>query len=157
VEKLPHHYRVRASARPEGPVALDSSGLEALSTAPPAQYDGPGDRWSPETLFMGAVVDCFALTFRAVATASSLDWVELACEGEGTLDRVDRKTHFTSVNLRAFLTVPPNTDSEKAVRLLGKAEQACLITNSLTCLVTLEPNVSVEGQNSGTHTDRAQR
>ena len=71
MERLPHLYRVEASARPEGPVALDSSGLETLSTAPPVQYDGPGDRWSPETLFIGAVVDCFALTFRAVAGASS--------------------------------------------------------------------------------------
>jgi organic hydroperoxide reductase OsmC/OhrA len=136
-------------------VALDSSGLEALSTAPPVQYDGPGDRWSPETLFIGAVVDCFALTFRAVAGASSLSWVDLACEGEGTLDRVDRQTRFTSLRLRAFLTVPQGTDSEKAARLLHKAEEACLITNSLTCPVTLEPNVSIEGQSSDSNPDRA--
>ena len=122
MERLPHLYRVEASARPEGPVALDSSGLEALSTAPPVQYDGPGDRWSPETLFIGAVVDCFALT---------------------------------SLRLRASLTVPQGTDPEKAARLLHKAEEACLITNSLTCSVTLEPNVSIEGQSADSNTDRA--
>ena len=88
MKNLPHRYKVEASANSQGSVAIASSGLETLSTAPPPQYGGPGDRWSPETLLVASVVDCFVLTFRAIARASSLVWVALRCEGEGELDRM---------------------------------------------------------------------
>lgn len=141
MQEFPHRYSVAASATSEGPVAVTSKGLEALSTAPPVEFDGPGDRWSPETLLIASLVDCFALTFRAIARASSLEWVELRCEGEGELDRADHKTRFTGVSLRAFLTVAPDTSAERATHLLQKAEASCLITNSLACPVKLEPHV----------------
>lgn len=143
MKELPHHYRIEASGRSEGLVAVSSAGLETLETAPPAEYGGPGDRWSPETLLVAAVADCFILTFRAIARASSLPWVELRCEGEGELDRVERTTRFTGLTLRAFLTLPADADATKAERLLAKAEQSCLVTNSLVCPVTLESHVSV--------------
>ena len=46
----PHLYTVQALAARDGDVTLNSTGLPALATAPPAEFDGPGDRWSPETL-----------------------------------------------------------------------------------------------------------
>lgn len=141
MQDLPHHYRVAASAHSEGLVALEASGLETLQTAPPAEWGGSGDRWSPETLLVAAVADCFVLTFRAVARASQLAWTELRCDAEGVLDRVERKTRFTGIALRAHLSVPAGTDVEKATRLLEKAERGCLITSSLVCPVTLEPHV----------------
>ena len=58
----PHVYTVRATADPEGDVPVDSAGLPTLTTAPPAEFDGPGDRWSPETLLVAAVADCFLLS-----------------------------------------------------------------------------------------------
>ena len=48
----PHHYVVTASAAPEGDVPVSCAGLPGLVTAPPAEFDGPGDRWSPETLLV---------------------------------------------------------------------------------------------------------
>lgn len=144
MQKLPHLYRVDASASREGLVAVASSGLETLSTAPPAEYGGPGDRWSPETLLVAAVVDCFVLTFRAIARASSLAWSDLRCEAEGELDRVDHTTRFTTIKILAFLTVEVGTDLDKATRLLEKAEGSCLVSSSLVCPVVLEPHVSAE-------------
>ena len=44
----PHLYTVHATAEPTGDVPLNSPGLPALPTAPPAEFDGPGDRWSLE-------------------------------------------------------------------------------------------------------------
>jgi len=131
MEAYPHHYAVDGSAQPTGDVTLSAAGLPPLQTAPPAQFDGPGDRWCPETLLVGAVADCFILTFRAVARASNLPWTALRCAVEGQLDRVEGITRFTQMALRAQLTVPPGTDADKARRLLEKAEKGCLITNSL--------------------------
>ena len=40
----PHRYSVQASASSIGDVAVASLGLPAIATAPPAEFDGPGDR-----------------------------------------------------------------------------------------------------------------
>lgn len=138
---MPHHYTVSAAAHSEGPVRLDSPGLAGIESAPPREFDGPGDRWSPETLLTAAVVDCFVLSFRAIARASKLEWLELACTTQGTLERVEGKNRFTKFLTAATLRVPAGTDPERARRLLEKAEEVCLIANSLSAERQLEARV----------------
>ena len=140
MQAYPHHYLVEAMARAEGDVTNAAPGLPALATAPPAEFGGPGDRWSPETLLVAAVADCLILTFRAVAGASSVPWLDIACRAEGVLDRVDGVTRFTELRLHARLELPPGGDTARAERLLEKAEKACLVTNSLN----VEPKLTVE-------------
>jgi len=141
MQDLPHHYNVSANAETQGNVILTANDVPQLVTAPPAEFGGPGDQWSPETLLVGSIADCFILTFRAIARASKLEWINLECSAEGVLDRVERVTLFTSVTVRATLTVPADTDTAKAQRLMEKAEGACLITNSMTCEAHLEAEV----------------
>jgi len=141
VEDFPHHYRVTASEGAAPTVLLESERLPSLPSAAPAQFGGPGDRWSPETLLVAAVADCFVLTFRAVATASKLRWTTLTCDVDGTLDRVDRVAQFTRFDIRVRLSVPAGTDESFARRALEKAERGCLITNSLKASVHLHAEV----------------
>src|SRR5438034_459518 len=94
----PHRYGVHVSAATEGSVSVESGGLPTLRTAPPAQYGGPGDQWSPETLLVAAAADCFVLTFRAVAAASKLGWRRVECDAEGVLDRRDGVVRFTELH-----------------------------------------------------------
>ena len=142
--EYPHHYRVAASAGSEGDVNLTSSELDPILSAPPAEFDGPGDRWSPETLLVAAVADCFILSFRGIAKASKLPWLSLECEVEGTLARIEGTTKFTDFKVEATLHVTRGTNEEKAQRILEKAEAACLITNSLSGLTHLTAVVSVK-------------
>lgn len=137
----PHLYTVQASAAPEGAVPVSSPGLTALSTAPPAEFDGPGDLWSPETLLCAAVADCFLLSFRGVARAAKFAWNSLECSVEGTLNRVEGKTRFTHVVVKATLRVPAGGDEEKALRHLERAEHVCLVSNSLVAERRLEASV----------------
>ena len=141
MQDFPHRYAVAAHADAEGLVNLESARLPSLASAAPAEFGGPGDRWSPETLLVAAVADCFILTFRAIARGSKLDWVSLSCEVEGTLDRVERVTQFTEFRVRAVLRVPAGTDEARAQRLMSRAEQGCLITNSLKAKSTLSATV----------------
>jgi peroxiredoxin-like protein len=141
MQGLPHHYHVAADAKTTGNVVLSSSGVRDLDSAPPAEFGGPGDQWSPESLLVASVADCFILSFRAVAKASRLEWDSLSCKVEGTLDRIDRLTQFTAFKVTATLDIPQDTDASKAQRLLEKAEQACLITNSLKAESHLEASV----------------
>lgn len=145
MQAMPHHYRASATAGNTGNIDLASPGLASLVTAPPAEFGGPGDLWSPETLLVAAVADCFVLTFRAIARTSKLDWIAIDCQAEGVLDRIDGVTRFTRMEVRAALTVPPGTSESLAERLLEKAEQGCLVTNSLLAERHLTVTVSTAG------------
>ena len=139
----PHLYTVQATANPDGDVPVTSAGLPALATAAPAEFDGPGDRWSPETLLVAAVADCYLLSFRGVARANKFAWQSLACAVEGTLNRIESKTRFTHVVVRATLRVPAGTDEAKAVQLMQRADHVCLISNSLVAERRIESTVLV--------------
>ncbi len=138
---FPHHYVVTAAAGATGVITHPDDRLPPLLGNAPAEFGGPGDQWSPEDLLAAAVADCFILTFRAVAAASAFAWDSISARAEGQLDRVDRTTRFTSFEVHVTLAVPAGTDTQKAHRLLEKAEANCLITNSLTADRHLHPTI----------------
>lgn len=141
MKPYPHRYTVSGEMEGTAAVRLASPGVPDLESAPPAEFDGPGDRWSPETLLVGAVADCFLLTFRAVARASKYEWTRLRVEAEGVLDRAEGVTRFTGIRLQVALDAPAGADPALGERLLAKAEKGCLISNSLRCPVHLEASV----------------
>jgi organic hydroperoxide reductase OsmC/OhrA len=145
VQDYPHHYVVAAAGQSDSNVQLASPGLDNIESAGPAEFGGPGNLWSPETLLVASVADCFILSFRAIARASKFEWTALSCDVVGVLDRIERVTRFTGFNVRAVLEVPDGTDEDKARRLLDKAERSCLITNSLIANSHLEAEVRVTG------------
>lgn len=144
MQELPHHYAVAASAVSDSNVRLDSPGIESFESAGPAEFGGPGDLWSPETLLVAAVADCYILTFRAIARASKMEWTALKCDVVGDLDKVGRKTQFTRFAIRAKLEIPEGTREEKAQKLLELAEKSCLITNSMKAPSHLESEILVK-------------
>lgn len=136
MQAYPHHYTVSASASPIGDVTLSSQGLPDLPTAPPPEFDGPGDTWSPETLLLGALADCYVLTFRAVAKASQLPYGDIRCTAKGKLDRQDRVAKFVELHLDVSLTLPPEASEESARKVCEKAARSCIVSNSLGALPT---------------------
>lgn len=143
MKAYPHHYQVAASADPDGEVVLFCAGLESLHTAAPLEFDGPGDRWSPETLLVGAIANCFALTFRAMARAARLPWLALHCDVVGTLEREQGVSKFVTFAVQARLQVPAGSDIEMAQRALHKAEMGCLISNSLSGRRQLDVSIEI--------------
>ena len=143
MQDLPHRYVVSAHAEGRQNVILSSGGLDNLETAGPPQFGGPGDVWSPETLLVGAVADCFVLSFRAIAQKAKLDWLKLDCIAEGELDKLDGFNQFTSFKVKATLTIPDEQFVKKAGVILEKAEKYCLVTNSMKAGSQLEATVKV--------------
>jgi organic hydroperoxide reductase OsmC/OhrA len=131
MQPFPHHYLVNAAVRPDGDVPLSTEGVRVIESAPPREFGGPGNQWSPEGLLTASVADCFVLGFRAIAAASKYAWLSLEAQTRGTLDRVDGKMRFTRFETHAKLHVPPGADVERAKKLLEKAEHTCLVANSL--------------------------
>jgi peroxiredoxin-like protein len=143
MKPLPHVYEVKLAGGADGYAKLSAVGIPALQSAPPLDFDGPGDAWSPEHLFLAAVETCFLFTLRSVAKASKLEFISLELAGEGKVDRKDGATRFTEIVLRPRLRVPAGTDQDRTLRILEKSEKACLVSASLSTPVRLEPAVLV--------------
>lgn len=143
MQDFPHHYTVTAQGGTVGDVELTTGQLSALRSAAPLEFDGPGNRWSPETLLVAAIGDCLVLTFRGIARASNVSWSSLQCDVTGTLDRVAGVTQFTAFEVRAHLQIPADTSMERARRALNKAERTCLIANSLKGAVHFAATIDV--------------
>jgi organic hydroperoxide reductase OsmC/OhrA len=143
LKAYPHVYQTSAQGAASGTVRVSAAEVSDIETAPPPEFDGPGGTWSPETLLIASVADCFILTFRGVARAGRFEWERLDAQVEGTLERIAGVAQFTRYITRAVLTVKPGADHQKAMELMGRAEHACLIANSLRGERLLEATVSV--------------
>ena len=127
-------------------MAVASARLETLRTAPPAEFGGPGNLWSPETLLVASIANCFVLTLRALTRAAGFSWLGVECRVEGILERVEGITQFSRFVTHADLTVPNGADEAAARRFLERAEHGCLIANSLRGARRLEATISVPRQ-----------
>jgi peroxiredoxin-like protein len=139
MKPLPHRYDVRLSGDATG-YATTSTGLgPALRVAPPVEYDGPGDAWTPEHLLLAAVQSCFLFTLSAVARASRIDLIHVDVVASGTVDRREGVTRFTEIVLCPTVTLASGSDRERINHILEKAERACLVSASLSTPVRLQP------------------
>ena len=141
------HSSYPVSVRWEGErrgLATSIDGLPALPVASPPSFGGPAGVWSPEHLFVLAAATCWMTTFLVVAQNSKLEFGAVDCSGVGTLERGDdRRFWISRIVLRPRVTVLREEDRERTLRLIEKAEAACLISNSMKSAVTVEAEVLV--------------
>ena len=130
-------------AAPASVVTLRSAELEDIQSSAPPEFGGPAGNWSPETLFVAAIADCYILSFRAVANASKLEWSEIDCDAVGVLEKTTEGLWFPVIELAVTLRIPAGSDIARAERLLEKAEQVCLVSKSLRSEVRLQTEVRV--------------
>jgi len=143
MQDLPHIYHAAAAAEGAANVTVSSAGLPDIETAGPPEFGGPEGVWSPETMLVGAVANCFILSFRAIARSARLDWLTLNCKAEGKLEKIEKFNQFTEFKVTATLTVPAGANEKKAGTILEKAEKYCLITNSMKGESHLEAEVII--------------
>ena len=143
MKPLPHVYEVSLTGGPTTYATVSAGSLPDLRTAPPLDFDGPGDAWSPEQLLVAAVETCFCFTLRAVAAASKVEFTSLQLSGQGKLERTGSVTHFTEITLKPVLTLPPGSDRHKAELALRKSAQVCFVSASLATPVRVEPEIHI--------------
>lgn len=125
-------------------VASSTDGLPEIAVASPPAFDGPAGVWSPEHLFVLAAASCWMTTFLVLARLSKLPVRAVTAEAEGSVERrEDRRFHIPRIVLRPRVTIEGEADQERALKLIEKAEAACLIRNSVRTEITLEPAVVV--------------
>ena len=110
---------------------------------PPEFTKGMPGIWSPEHLLVAAVNSCLMTTFLAIAENFKFDFIHFESNAIGTLEKVDGKLMMSEVVLSPVLTIAPDADKEKAIRILEKSEAACLIANSVKATIIFKPEIKI--------------
>lgn len=140
-----HNYQVSLKWLEDRKGILQSDVLNKnIEVATPPEFPkGISGIWSPEHLFVAAINSCFMTTFLAIAENSKLEFQKFECNAIGTLEKLDGKFLMTEVTLFPKLTVYNDNDCEKGIKVMEKSEKACLLSNSVTSKIILQPKVAV--------------
>lgn len=111
---------------------------------PPEFPKGIEGIWSPEHLFVAAVSGCLMTTFLAIAENSTLEFASFSCKAKGKLDMVDGKLMMSEILLKPAVVIHKEDFRDKAIRVLKKAENVCLITYSISSKIAMEITLEVQ-------------
>ncbi|HZS03949.1 MAG TPA: OsmC family protein [Blastocatellia bacterium] len=144
--QLPYFYDTEVEWTRSRRGDLRSPLLPTIGVAAPPEFKGHEGAWTPEHLYVASVNSCFVTTFLAVAELSKIEFTSFACHARGRLEKEEgRGYRITGITLWPKLVIRHEHDAERAARLLEKAGENCLISNSINTAVTLEPEITSEG------------
>lgn len=124
---------------------LKVEGALPVAVSAPPEFSGDPGLWTPEHLLVAATASCLMTTFLAIAERSNLKVYSYRCRAFGRLEKVPGEGYrFTEISLAPEISIAAE-DVEKALRVLGKAEKSCFISNSLRAQVKLEPHIIPAG------------
>jgi organic hydroperoxide reductase OsmC/OhrA len=140
-----HFYNVSVSWDKDRIGNLSSPELNNLIevATPPEFPKGVAGIWSPEHLLVAAVNSCLMTTFLSIAEHSRLEFTTFTSHAKGKLETVDGKLIISEIELIPVLLIKNESDKEKAVRILNKSEEVCLISNSIKSRIILSPEIKV--------------
>ena len=137
-------YSFESSARWTGGQQGVVAGHEVkplINFSAPPEFHGQAGVWTPEHFFTSAVATCFITTFQAIAAYSKFEAHALEVSVEGQVEKTEGGFRFTRVTIRPLLAINGESDRERGLRLLEKAEKACLVSRSLQSQIILEPQI----------------
>ncbi len=121
---------------------LSAPELPSFKVATPPEFPkGVPNTWSPEHLFVASVNVCLMTTFVAIAENSKLEVEDYSCDAVGTLEKVDGKFMISKIELKPVIKIKFEKDFERAGRIIQKAENICLISNSVKTEIILNPQI----------------
>jgi organic hydroperoxide reductase OsmC/OhrA len=116
-----------------------------IEVATPPEFDkGMEGIWSPEHLFVAAVSGCLMTTFLAIAENSTLDFISFSCKAKGKLEKVEGKLMMSEILLQPKVFIHNEIHRDKAIRIIKKAKDACLIAHSIKSKITMEITVEIK-------------
>ena len=115
--------------------------------SPPPQFGGPDQgNWTPEDMFCAAISSCFILTFKSYTKIKKLDWRHISVIAEAYLDKTDKTLSFTKVIIKPTLEVCCEGNVDPYLEALHKAEEQCLVTNSIKSDIEFIPKVLLKAK-----------
>jgi peroxiredoxin-like protein len=139
-----HRYRVAAwwTAGRTG-LAKSDSAPNAIHFTAPSEFGGLEGRWTPEELLLASIAGCYTTTLRAIAGAASFDFTDLQVEASGTIRKTESGYTFSEIVVRPNLKITAAQDRNRALDILRRAEELCLVSRAVGAIVKFEPQLEV--------------
>jgi len=139
-----HRFRVVAWwASGRTGIAKSSSAPNAIHFTSSAAFGGLEGRWTPEDLLLCAVASCYTTTFRTLAEYSKFEYTDLQVEADSVISKGATGYNFGEVSIRANLMISQEEERARAIKLLHKAKELCLVSRALSVEQRFEPHVQV--------------
>jgi organic hydroperoxide reductase OsmC/OhrA len=114
--------------------------LPNLAISTPPEFKGKPGFWTPEHLFVAAAEICLMATFIGIAENSKLGVVAYRSAAQGRLEKPENQgLRFTEIVIRPTVELENPADRALAERVMSRAEKACLVANSMTAAVRVDP------------------
>lgn len=114
-----------------------------IKVTTPIEFDGQGNEWSPEQLFLASISSCFVSTYLFFAKSEKLEGIELECEIIGQVEMINEKYRFTNINLFPKIMIASESLREKANKVLEKTHQHCLVAQSVNAFIFYHSEVLI--------------
>lgn len=106
-----------------------------LTLTIPPEFHGPGGGFSPEDLYAMALLNCFIATFKVIAEKSKLEFKNIYGDADLVVDR-DEAGRPWMASIQLIIKLESAEDQDRALKLLEKTSQQCMILNSTKTLKT---------------------
>ncbi|MCK4993920.1 MAG: OsmC family protein [Candidatus Omnitrophica bacterium] len=135
------NYKTTVEWKEQKKGMLSCSDKPAFEVATPVEFRGHAGIWTPEDLFVSSVNICVMTTFLFFAEKEGVELLSYKSDADGILEKVDDKFMFSRITLSVSISVKTQDQISKAQELLVRAEENCLISNSIVSKVTVRPDV----------------
>ena len=123
---------------------ISALGKPQMEVGSPPEFRGEPGIWTAEDLLVGALNTCLMLTFLALAQSKNLSVVSYESNTDGLLENVEGKYRITEVTVQSSVALKSEADLATAREIMGKVEENCFITNSITAKVKFNSQIRVD-------------
>jgi len=141
-----HIYEINLQWNAERKGTLSSPVLPTqIEVATPPDFPkGMKDIWTPEHLFIASVNSCYMATFLVVAENSKFEFISFDCNSVGIVETINETLAVTQITLKPKVVIKSAQHEEQLKKILEKSNKECLISNSVTTKISLEPIITVQ-------------
>lgn len=123
---------------------LQSDGKPQMDVSSPPEFKGIPGVWTPEDLFVAAVEICQMSTFLSFGMRKGIPLTSYKSHAEGVLENVDGKYRFTKIIVKPEIVVENSWTKAQVEEIVHAAHENCLIGNSITAEVIVEPEITIK-------------
>ena len=141
-----HIYEVNLqwNAERKGTLSSPVLPIQIEVATPPDFPKGMKDIWTPEHLFIASVNSCYMATFLVVAENSKFEFISFDCNSVGIVETINETLAVTQITLKPKVVIKSAEHEEQLMKILEKSNKECLISNSVTTKISLEPIITVQ-------------
>lgn len=137
-------FKNTVSRENDKPAKTQMSGISETEIGPPPVYGGDPNALNPEEMFVASINSCIMLVFYHFVKKYNVDVLSYYSEADGKVEKTKNGLRFTSVEVKAKVSLRDKNQAEKIEEIARLAEKYCLVSNSVSCPVEYSVGVTYQ-------------